>query len=271
MILDPQVQSSAALDNGFYCSLFVKVKNKRPVCAVMAIRGTANLDNLKVDVRSWWLAFLKDDSRVSMPEDYIQQAVQFYNKMQRYCSEKLKLSSRQMFVTGHSLGGALSGLLPTYYGFPIRAVTFNAPGIRAVNGIKMLWHRVINVRASYDFVSSIGSPIGVQMNVPVPEHESQAKTAFMLYRFREKHTVLAALSIGSEFAKDASFLVSAYPQHSITNLTRAMNAMACTDAGRLLAMDAFGLSKDNVESLLSKQNNKPYDRLHPFQEQRQAG
>ena len=94
-------------------------------------------------------------------------------------------------VTGHSLGGSLANLVagsalivrpPAHYHarFPIApdVISFNAPGIGEMEYVsESQFHQgqVVNIRAKYDVVSTIGTPYGYVINNDVPEGRGMAK------------------------------------------------------------------------------------------------
>ena len=206
------------------------VKDKRAVCAVIASCGANSWSNESQVVKSWWRSFFDSHARVIFPEHYMTQAKHFYFKVRRYCQQHLQLANTNIFVTGHSLGGALAALLPTYYGFPIRAVTFNAPAIKDVSGAKPLWHRVINFRARYDFVSAIDYPIGAEWNIPVADHEAQAARSFAIAREHERNG-WSRLNIIDDVIECVDFLASVTHQHSMANLMTSMRQLAGMPGG----------------------------------------
>jgi hypothetical protein len=261
-ILDRCTQANSARTHGFYASLFIKKQRQKPICAVIVIRGTNNWENVKQDIKSWWRSVFNSHAKVILPQAYMNQAKIFYFKVQRYCQQELELPNTRIYVTGHSLGGALSALLPTYFGFPIRAVTFNAPGIKDIAGTKPYWHRVINIRATYDFVSALDYPIGAQWNIPVPEHQAEAAQAFAIGHEHEING-WSRLNIVEDLVESIDFLASVTHQHSMKNLQQRLAIMA-QHIGSLSATDVFGSEVLSVENVSSVRDSQPYDRLNPF-------
>jgi len=74
--------------------------------------------------------------------------------------EAIKLYGNGITLTGHSLGGGLAQYAATCH--PVRAVTFNAAGLRALNSGAAYGDRVININTKFDPVSEIGNQIGTE-------------------------------------------------------------------------------------------------------------
>lgn len=223
VIIDKTTQHSHPKLFPFYASLFVKVQHYQAKAAVIAIRGTVPtiLDNDIQDIKSWWRSVFDDNARVILPKSYVESALRFYNKVRNYTSDSLNLPCTNLYVTGHSLGGAIAALLPAYCHLAIRAVTFDAPGIKDIAGAENVSDRIINFRANYDFFSALDYPIGPCIGIEVRDHENQAKQAFAI---ADEHRVneWSRLDIVNDLLETTDFLGSVLPQHSTSNLVSAL-------------------------------------------------
>ncbi len=224
---DRPMQNMINFQQNFYGSVFVKVKHQQPQAMVISIRGTEpeKWNNDWADIHSWWKCIFDENAKVNCPQYYCSNAHLLCCKAMDF-AKSLALSYQKIFVTGHSLGGAIAALVPTKIQLPLRAITFNAPGIKQIPGVKNISDRVINIRSEYDFVSSVGEPVGPQWNVFVPEHAQQAKSVFEINKPEEKyplpHRLLNNMPIQNLLAmKD--FLLSVRAQHSMLNLWKTLN------------------------------------------------
>ena len=191
VLLDESIQKDTRIKNDFYGSIFVKVENHQPTGVIIAIRGTVMKipGNDWADIKSWWKSIFDENAQVEMPTYFVRMAQQLCNKALHFAKKELNLSSENVFITGHSLGGAIAALIPAKIKLPIRAVTFNAPGIREVSGVTDCWAKIINIRSKYDFISSIDKPIGPVWDVYVPEKADVAELCFQLTA--EKNVILS--------------------------------------------------------------------------------
>jgi len=88
----------------FYAALYMKFRDRKPIAAVVAIRGTVMsiLGNDVVDVVSWWSDALANGKDDRIPA-YVNHAWMFVVKY-------LKIAHRHgltLKLTGHSLGGSI--------------------------------------------------------------------------------------------------------------------------------------------------------------------
>jgi len=184
VILDKRLQDNT--DQGFYASLFVKIVGHEAMGAVMAIRGTYNLANDWQDIKTWGEHVVGLEKRLNNMSDYTQPALSFLRTVNEYCLNELKLPQDKIFITGHSLGGAVASILRAKMSVPNRVITFNAPGIRDLPGVNPNRSEIINIRSHYDLVSALDYPVGPYWNINVPELQAQAKKAFLTYA-KEQH------------------------------------------------------------------------------------
>lgn len=121
---------------------------------VIAFRGSAE--------RTDWLDADADIGLGRLPIDQWGDALAFYSAAKR---ELTNAGCSRVVITGHSLGGGLTQLVAAgITSFPVRGVTFNAPGMGSLTGpvgvrrgnAGNLWH----YRARNDPVSRVGAHIG---------------------------------------------------------------------------------------------------------------
>lgn len=254
--VDSVMQSNTRDD--FYASFFVKVENCRAIGGVIAIRGTvaSMLGNDTADIYSWWKDVFDEKANPIPPINYVHKAMSFYHKVRKY-QGVLNISPINTFVVGHSLGGAVAALLPTQRGALARAITFNAPGIMGMDGVRNLWDAVINFRAVHDFVSAIAIPVGNQFSYVVPEKDTQAANAFAYAREHIKDPI-SRINVIGDLIETTDFLKSVLPQHSMDNLLQELeNSRGINN--RLLAVDTFG----TIEPLLRTQLPQFESPLYP--------
>lgn len=239
--LDQSIQNPAAIQDGsinygFYASFYVKVEQSHITGAVIAIRGTDNIDNVEQDVASWWRSVLLDD-HAKLPTTYNQLALAFYYKAHDFCREH-DVPIDQIYVTGHSLGGALAALLPAHNDCPIRAITFNAPGIADMQQVKHAADWIINFRSAYDFVSAIDHAVGNVFAIHVPAEEARAKHAFEI-EHEHKQEGWTRLNIIEDLVEIDDFILSVTAQHSMEHVYQVIEKACYSNAHREAYLDPF--------------------------------
>lgn len=184
MITDVDDYTSSA--KPVYVQLYVKFSEGKATDAVIAIRGTvpSKIGNDVVDIVSWFSdVFAKggDDKIPSYDGPshfYIKHCVDY---LRHYFSE---ISRSHIFLTGHSLGGALAQLT-TLRGDVYYTCAFNAPGVGHMPHVSeeyFAW--VLNINSKYGFINKIGKTLGALELIDVPEDELQAK--ILMKNFIEK-------------------------------------------------------------------------------------
>ena len=213
---------------------------------VIAIRGTvpAILENDIVDVKSWWRSVFDNNAKLTFPEEYFSRALLFYRQAQRYAREHLGLMSNKVYVTGHSIGGAVAALLPAHALILSKAVTFNAPGVFDMPDLDPCWHDVANFRLTYDFISSLDKPIGPLWSINVPEEYKPAEKVFEIAEEHKKNG-WSRLDIVNDIIESADFLESVVPQHSMANFLQAL-ITNYKDA----ASDNYGILETGLEAVV---------------------
>lgn len=135
---------------GFYSEVYKKGDK-----VIFSIRGTeifSGLNEAKKDIKND-----KEMVRKKLPYQ-VENAKSAYNELVR------KYGKENIVVTGHSLGGSVGAILGTEYG--VETVTFNAYGIKKLNGLKINYtDNIINYGHAKDgtFVSNIDNHIGKVM------------------------------------------------------------------------------------------------------------
>ena len=217
----------------FYAQLWYRKKDNG---AVIAIRGTANFDNLKTDIKSWYPDVVFNDREDNIPQHYFRLANVYYHKCLDYLRKnypKAKLS-----FTGHSLGGALAQIVVGQNQRPHTVVAFNSPGIgHMVPKAKNIASLIHNINSRYGFINKIGETIGSVDYVDVPEKEEIAKQFYEAEADeKQEEKILNAVESklgfeaqavmteinADEQEKAASIVLAAYPQHKIGNLVDAL-------------------------------------------------
>jgi hypothetical protein len=165
----------------FYAQLYVKFAFGKPLAGVVAFRGTliTDWDNDEVDFDVWASDVFGDGKHDQVPK-YFTQAEWFYYDARRYLLDELKC--HHLSVTGHSLGGAIAQLVPALMGMPTTAVTFNAPGVGHIPGVKSEQGMCIfGFNSRYGFLNKIGQSLGRVEYLEVPEKAAEAKQALVEY------------------------------------------------------------------------------------------
>lgn len=136
--------------SGFFGALYWRPTTRS---AIVAFRGT----EFKSDPKD-----LAADAAIAanrMPMNQIAAALAYTKK----CNDFVRgLGAAEFIVVGHSLGGGLAAVVAANFGGAI-GVTFNAPGMRSLQGAKFGWgnaRQVVNVRATTDLVSKKGDHVG---------------------------------------------------------------------------------------------------------------
>lgn len=223
IIFNPCIQTNPA--DAFYASCYIKCEQGKIIGIVLAIRGTTDLANDIQDVSTWGVEVLGLSKKLNNIINYTDPACNFLKQINDYC-KKLKLDPKLVYLTGHSLGGAIAALLNAKFSMLNCTVTFNSPGIRNIPGVNVNSKNILNIRARYDFISTIDLPVGACWNIDVPQKEDIAKKAFIIYK--EDKTEEQQLTILKKFENMLMFtddmITSVRAQHSMVNLYNALKA-----------------------------------------------
>lgn len=133
--------------SGYYSELYKK-NNK----VILAIRGTELHSGKKELIKDF-----RNDINMGIEKLPYQVA----NAKEVYYKLIKKYGKENIIVTGHSLGGSISEILGTEYG--VEAVTFNAYGIKKLNGLQINYtENITNYGNANDsiFASNIDNHIG---------------------------------------------------------------------------------------------------------------
>ncbi len=138
--------------SGFFGALYWRSTTRS---AIVAFRGTEFSKDIK-DIAAD-TAILANQ----MPMSQIAQAFNYTKK----CNDFVRgQGAVEFIIVGHRLGGGLAAVVAANFGGCV-GVTFNAPGMRSLQGAKFGWGnapRVVNVRASADLVSKKGKHVGCE-------------------------------------------------------------------------------------------------------------
>lgn len=225
VIIEKNVQLLADLRHDFYGSVFFKVEQGVPKSVLIGLRGTVPsiLGNDWADVHSWWKNIFSDTARINCPHYLLNQSAYLCLNTMSFAIYELGLSYDKIFVCGHSLGGALAALIPCKIGLPIRAITFNAPGIKSMANLQQHHDQVLNLRAKYDFVSAIADPIGPVFDLDVPEQEQLAKEFFdVTINDIKKALIEETADPWTLFKDEIEFSIAALAQHKMLNLWKTL-------------------------------------------------
>ncbi len=230
----------------FYAELWVK-KDKSE--AVIAIRGTANFDNIWTDIKSWYPDVVFNDHEDNKPQHYYRLATVYYHKCLDYLRKNFPKA--KLTFTGHSLGGALAQIVVASNLRPHTVVAFNSPGIgHMVPQAKNIASLIHNINSRYGFFNKIGETIGSIDYVDIPEKEDIAKLFYEANADeKQEENILSAVDGKSSFEaqavmteinadekeKAASVVLAAYPQHKISNLVSELK----TDKYKALAYTPY--------------------------------
>lgn len=217
----------------FYAQFWVKKDGSE---AVIVIRGTDDLDNVLVDIKSWYPDVVFNNHTDNCPQRYFRLASAYYQK----CIDYLRVNypKTRLSLTGHSLGGALAQLIIALPQRPHPVIAFNSPGIGYMapkaETVSPLIH---NINSRYGFINKVGKVFGSVDYVDVPEKEDEARNYFESKRDEEIEKKILTINPGNlnfknqmisdritndEKIEDISLALSLYPQHAISNLVTAL-------------------------------------------------
>jgi len=165
-----------------YLQLYIKILSAKLDEAVIAIRGTHNIDNVKQDVATWFTEAVGGSEAGQYPAVYLHDVQMFFRQVRLYLHRVAPSFLNRVVFCGHSLGGALAKIMVAQFdGY--QAVVFNAPG---VSKLVLCPHRTASiyaVNAKYGILNKVGQRLpGVQLScVDVMEGELEAKKLFQYF------------------------------------------------------------------------------------------
>ncbi|KAJ3319856.1 hypothetical protein HDU76_000431 [Blyttiomyces sp. JEL0837] len=162
--------------------------------SVVAVRGTSNLNDVFQDLYLWstsgllqmstymgtlvnaWPAETVDSlASFIMTFGPIDSTLVYWNEVENHVS-KLLAQNRTVLMTGHSLGGAIAGIVASHKSIP--AASFSAPGLgystlRYGLDLDTLQKYTMNVVPWHDAVPSFDLQVGLVQTIPCVEDEAQ--------------------------------------------------------------------------------------------------
>lgn len=177
--------------SGYYSELYKKDKK-----VILITRGTELSSGKKEAIKD-----LKNDINMGIEKlpYQVTNAKEVYSKLVK------KYGKENIIVTGHSLGGSISEILGTEYG--VETVTFNAYGIKKLNGLKINYtDNITNYGNANDgiFVSNIDNHVGKIMILNVKGEGNYFKKSLKKPNFFKDHPLekLTPLSEAKEYKKE---------------------------------------------------------------------
>lgn len=177
--------------SGYYSELYKKDKK-----VILITRGTELSSGKKEATKD-----LKNDINMGIEKlpYQVTNAKEVYSKLVK------KYGKENIIVTGHSLGGSISEILGTEYG--VETVTFNAYGIKKLNGLKINYtDNITNYGNANDgiFASNIDNHIGKIMILNTKGEGNDFKKVFEKPDSFKDHPSenLAPLSEAKEYKKE---------------------------------------------------------------------
>src|SRR3990167_809808 len=206
---------------GFKSMLYLKVENQTVTKAAIAFRGTvlSEIQNLKDDYYAWFDDVFGNGHNNELPLPY-ELEKHFCHACLIYLAETYPtFDLQQMYLTGHSLGGAIAQLLACNIAYGLRTITFNTPGI--INLVdpfdrsrgQFIW----NINSHYGIINKISYhlPASILLFVDVPEQSDQAKYLLEhLYKKKFKESqieqeIAVAITKASYSTHNLSYIMAA--------------------------------------------------------------
>lgn len=188
MITD--VPRSLKPQHAFFAQLYVKFFNGQPKAAIVAFRGTVPTDikDDYVDIVTWY-SDVFGEGRADNRPPYLPITMGYYQKAYRYVREYFpSLFHSQVYLTGHSLGGALAQLV-VMNGRAHHACVFNSPGVGHIPGANLRdAPYILNINSKYGVINKIGQTLGTLRYVDVPEDEKAAEALFKGFLLKDYAT-----------------------------------------------------------------------------------
>lgn len=159
-----------------YLRLYIQVRRTVCVSAVIAIRGTNNINNVLTDCRTWFDSVTGTSSATNYPHHYMAQVYTYIEKATTVLSIINKNRPGKILITGHSLGGALAMMLSAQH-VHLSTVAFNAPGVADLIKPPGPSSTILAINSLHGIINKIGRnlPQVSMSTIIVPEQDHEAE------------------------------------------------------------------------------------------------
>ena len=234
--------------------------------AVFAIPGSHKPFDFIEDFVGWNSDASAKKSDDRLPGVYSQITRDFNHA---YTQIKQHFPSALIYLTGHSLGGALSHLLVCRAGFSFPSIGFNPPGVGHIPGVDLKQsHHLVTFNSRYGFVNKIGMQLGRTVLIDVPNEEQQAIALQNSLNKKLQQALLAQAK--ADKAQDAVDRLRSYIQaegeasermSSAGSVNAPFAQMAASGLAEQMQGDArqFALESRQVDILQHKADKLRYD------------
>jgi hypothetical protein len=178
-----------------FCELYLYFTSNQAQQAVIAIRGTANLNNGWQDIKIWIDEITGISSHGKYPDYYMHKVINFYRDVQNYLNKKHPTLVNSISLCGHSLGGALAKLMVAKFDAP-KAVVFNAPGISSLVEHPHHSECIYCIDSTYGIINKLGKHLhNMHMfTINIPEDSQAAKLLIQQFQKNGERKFLTAIN-----------------------------------------------------------------------------